>query len=549
MAHTFRSPMTAMMREAAAACREARATGAPIDEVGAMRAERLARPARRTVLAGIAATTATAIAPSRSLAIGKPRVAIIGGGLAGLNCAYLLWKRAGVAATVFEWKNSLGGRVQTLRNYFINNQIAEQHGEFISVRHKATLDLAREFGLTLWNTDATPPGKKNAYRFDGKLYSQADLNADWRSFGWKLFHHAVRLVPNANYRNYSKTAYEWDHMSVSEWVEQYVPGGGASWFGKLCLSVVLDEYGGPPDEQSALNLVYNLGYDGSSGDGYQPKRYPQLFGSNEKWQIRDGNDQLVTGLAARLPEGGVRLEHRLVGLRENNDRTYTCTFARDQGTVEHVADHVVIAIPFTTLREVDLDRVQFSALKRLAIKTLPLGNNAKIQIQVAGSPWRRDGYNGDLLSLEGAQSGWDGSFFQQAKRPGATEIYLALPGGREGKGLAAKYGLKFGRYQGPAPSELVADSLSDLEQTFPGITDAWARGPRLAWVNDGNIDPHLLGAWSQYNVGQYTGFSGVEKLQEGNVHFAGEHTSLEFQGFMEGALRSGGRAAREILGS
>jgi monoamine oxidase len=396
--------MTAMMREAAAACREARATGAPIDEVGAMRAERLARPARRTVLAGIAATTATAIAPSRSLAIGKPRVAIIGGGLAGLNCAYLLWKRAGVAATVFEWKNSLGGRVQTLRNYFINNQIAEQHGEFISVRHKATLDLAREFGLTLWNTDATPPGKKNAYRFDGKLYSQADLNADWRSFGWKLFHHAVRLVPNANYRNYSKTAYEWDHMSVSEWVEQYVPGGGASWFGKLCLSVVLDEYGGPPDEQSALNLVYNLGYDGSSGDGYQPKRYPQLFGSNEKWQIRDGNDQLVTGLAARLPEGGVRLEHRLVGLRENNDRTYTCTFARDQGTVEHVADHVVIAIPFTTLREVDLDRVQFSALKRLAIKTLPLGNNAKIQIQVGRellSTGQKTGRDGDLPCAAG----------------------------------------------------------------------------------------------------------------------------------------------------
>jgi monoamine oxidase len=549
MRRSFHSPITSLLREAGAACRESRATGAPLDEIGPIRAERLAAPARRTVLAGAAAAAAAAFMPTRSLAIGRPRVAIIGGGLAGLCCAYTLWKKAGIAARIFEWNNHAGGRIQTLRDYFINNQITEQHGEFISVGHVATLGLAREFGLGLWNTDASPPDKKNIYRFGGKLYSQADVNADWQSFGWKIFRHAVRLAPNANYRNYSKTAYEWDHMSVPEWIERYVPGGIAGRFGGLCVSAVLDEYGGPPDEQSALNLVYLLSYDSSSDTGYQPMRYPQLYGSNEKWQIRDGNDQLITGLVARLPEGTVRLEHRLVALRENSDRTYTCTFAHDHATVEYEADQVVLAIPFTTLREVDVDHVQFSPLKRLAIATLPLGNNVKIQIQVAGSPWWRDGYDGCLLSGGAPQGGWDGSFFQKAKRPRATEIYLALPGGLEGKNLAAKYGMKFGHYQGPAPADLVGDTLSHLERTFPGITEAWHQGPGLAWVNDGNIDPHLRGAWSQYNVGQYTGFSGVEKEAEGNIHFAGEHTSLEYQGFMEGAVRSGIRAAQEILDS
>jgi len=546
MRRSFRSPLTAMMREADAACREARATGAPIDEIGAMRLERLASPARRTVLAGAASAAAAAFLPTRSFAIGKPRVAIVGGGLAGLCCAYDLWKKAGIAAKVFEWNNRAGGRVQTLRDYFINNQTTEQHGESISVGHTATLSLAREFGLSLWNTDATPHGKRNAYRFDGRPYTQMDLNADWQSFGWKLFHHAVRLVPNANYRNYSKTAYEWDHMSVPEWIEQYVPGGTASQFGGVCLSAVLDEYGGPPDQESALNLVYLLGFDGS---GYQPTQHPQLYGSNEKWQIQGGNDQLITGLVARLPEGTVHFEHRLVALRENSDRSYTCTFARDRALMEFEADQVVLAIPFTTLREVDLDHVHFSSLKRLAINTLPLGNNVKIQIQVDGSPWRRDNYNGDLLCGGAPEGGWDGSFFENAKRQGATEIYVSLPGGREGQNLAAKYGLKFGHYQGPAPLDLVTDTLSDLERTFPGITEAWRQGPRLAWVNDGNIQPQLLGAWSQYNIGQYTGFSGIEKEAEGNIHFAGEQTSLEFQGYMEGAVRSGERAAREILGS
>jgi monoamine oxidase len=537
-----------MMREAYAAYREAHATGAPVDEVGAIRAGRLAKPARRTVLAGAASVAATVLLPTRSLAIGQPRIAIIGGGLAGLRCAYELWKEAGIAARVFEWNDHVGGRVETLRDYFVNNQITEQHGEFISSEHSATLRLAQEFGLDLWNTNAYPPHEQDTYRFEGERYTQADLNADWQSFGWKLFRHAVTLAPHANYQSYSQKAYEWDHMSVPEWIERYVPGGTGSRFGRLCLSDVISEYGGPPDAQSALNLIYILGYDTSRYNGYQPIHYPVLAGTNEKWHIRGGNDQLATGLATRLPDGAIRLNHRLVALLENSDGSFSCTFARDHATVEFEADHVVLAIPFTTLREVDLDRVHFSPLKRRAIETLPLGNNVKIQIQVAGSPWRRDGYTGDMLSGGAPQGGWDGSFYQEAKKQGATEIYVALPGGRDGKRLARKYGMKFGDYEGPAPANLVSDTLSELERTFPGITEAWRDGPQLAWVNDGNIDPHLRGAWSQYNVGQYTGFSGIEKVPEGNIHFAGEHTSLEFQGFMEGAVRSGARAAREILG-
>ena len=72
-------------------------------------------------------------------------------------------------------------------------------------------------------------------------------------------------------------------------------------------------------------------------------------------------------------------------------------------------------------------------------------------------------------------------------------------------------------------------------------------GPKLAHYHDGNLDPHLYGAWSQYNVGQYTGFSGIEPVREGNIHFAGEHTSLESQGFIEGAVETGERVAAEIL--
>jgi len=57
----------------------------------------------------------------------------------------------------------------------------------------------------------------------------------------------------------------------------------------------------------------------------------------------------------------------------------------------------------------------------------------------------------------------------------------------------------------------------------------------------------LGGAYAQYRVGQYTGFSGVEGTQEGSIHFAGEHTSPDFQGFMEGAVTTGERATAEMM--
>ena len=60
-------------------------------------------------------------------------------------------------------------------------------------------------------------------------------------------------------------------------------------------------------------------------------------------------------------------------------------------------------------------------------------------------------------------------------------------------------------------------------------------------------DPYLLGSYSCWRVGQYTQFAGYEGVRQGPIHFAGEHRSLEFQGYMEGAAREGARAAREII--
>ena len=121
----------------------------------------------------------------------------------------------------------VGGRCETLRGYFAGGQNAELHAEFISSEHAMMRSLVTRFGLTLSNEDKVDAGDLSTYWFNGVRYTQTDLNADWRDWGWKLFRHAGHEAPwpTRSDKHNSATAQAWDAMSVSEWVEAHVPGG------------------------------------------------------------------------------------------------------------------------------------------------------------------------------------------------------------------------------------------------------------------------------------------------------------------------------------
>jgi monoamine oxidase len=531
-----------MLREAHGACAEATIRQAPIDGVSEQRAQE--RRNRREFLQGagstLAATALMGLVPQAARGSSQPRIVIVGAGLAGLRCAHKLWQERGLVSTVYEWDDRIGGRVETLRDFFANGQIVEQHGEFISSEHSSLRRLAHRFGLHLENAEKAPPNTEDTYWFNGGYYTQRQLNHDWHKFGWKIFNSAVKQVPFPTlYNNYNTTGFQWDHMSVVDWIEQNVPGGMNSPFGRLCYEVTLSEYGGPPEQQSALNLVYTLGYDGSiqSGNGYQPKNSPVLSGTDELYHVRGGNDQIIQGLVSELPEGSVLTGQQLLALKLNSDGSYACTFQSGSSTMDVSADHVVLAIPFTALRNADLSRAGLSALKIRAIQNLQLGTTAKIQMQFTSRVWNAGGFTGGEYADNGAAVGWECTNYQR----GETGILINFPAGAQAAAMPAKYGLT--QDEQVAPPALVADTLSFLEPIFPGITAAFNG---LAYAGFGILDPRLGGAWSQYNIGQYTDFGGYEGVQEGNIHFAGEHTSIDFQGYMEGALRSGERVAREI---
>jgi monoamine oxidase len=96
---------------------------------------------------------------------------------------------------------------------------------------------------------------------------------------------------------------------------------------------------------------------------------------------------------------------------------------------------------------------------------------------------------------------------------------------------------------GPAEPVLVRRFLRQLQPVLPGGAAHWNG---RAWLDHWAAHPWTHGSYAYRGPGHYTRFAGYEGVPEGTIHFAGEHTSLNFQGYMEGAVRSGRRAAREI---
>src|SRR5262249_1952945 len=144
------------------------------------------------------------------------------------------------------------------------------------------------------------------------------------------------------YNNFTVRGAELDQMSITDWINQTVPGGLSSPLGQLLEVAYTIEYGAECDVQSALNLIYLLGY-------ISPGQFTVFGQSNEKYHVRGGNDQIVTQLA-RLLGSQITTGQALVALRRNPDGTYTLTFQTSDQVTDVTADHLVLALPFSILK-------------------------------------------------------------------------------------------------------------------------------------------------------------------------------------------------------
>jgi len=489
-----RTPLFAALRRAVTLAARPQ-HGPPLDE----RADP-ARLTRRTLLTGAAALAAAPAFATPRITRADARIAVVGGGLAGLVAAHRLVEAGAGRVTLYEANTRTGGRVLSGRDILGPGVICELGGSFINAEHADMLALAREFGLALEDGAA-----------ESELFGTCFIAGHHRSLR-EIAEASSGFLPRLEaMRAASDEAKEaLDRQSAAQILDSL---GVAGWLRSLLDIGLTQEMGLEPDRMSALYLIESF-----APDPAQPRR--GLFSSDQRFQIAGGNDRVPAELAARLGPR-IRTGHRLVALRARGS-AYALTFDRDR---EALADFVVLALPLTTLRQVDLG-IALPPLTRRAIRETTYGTNAKLFAGLNARPWRATGRSGECLNDLGAQTAWEDHGGPGAGAGGMT----IFAGGRTGVGFAA------GRAADRARSATAA-----LDAALPGAAAAFnGRASRMNWPGN----PYVGGSYSCFAPGQWTGFSDAFG-PAGRVVFAGEHTSAH-SGYMDGAANSGRVAAEAV---
>ena len=523
-AQTCRTPLLSSLRRlmGLASCAD-RPGSAPVDEL-AERAREQAVSRREwlktsgVLLAGHRPVRKKPERPKRSpLADARgPRIAIVGAGLAGLRAAHVL-KQAGIRARLFTAEERLGGRVSSMRDLLAPGLTAELGGEFIDSGHEEILSLVKEFGLELLDLDReTLP---EAYYFGGEFLGERQLIAAFRPLVARIRADLHGLPASVSAFAPHPGYVRLDRMSIAEYLRSAEVSGLAA---DLIRSAYLAEDGLELERQSALNLVTQIGTN--------LRRGLELYGaSDERYKVRDGNQRIVERLAAEVIDQ-VEWNQRLAAIRSRGAGFVLSFQSASAPSVEVTADLVILAVPFTLLRQVELN-VPLPAIKRRAINELAYGTNTKLLLGMSERVWRSQGFNGEAYSDEPFAVCFDNAALQTgAGTAGGTTVYL---GGDAA--VAAGRGSAYDQARSVLPG---------LERVFPRVTARFnGKAARAYWPGD----PFVQASYSTYSVGQTTSIGGTQGPPAGNLFFAGEHCDHPDLGYMNGAAKTGRLAAQGAI--
>jgi monoamine oxidase len=433
------------------------------------------------------------------------RVLVAGAGLAGLAAARALEER-NADVTVVDARDRVGGRVWTIRDGFRHRQFAEGGADLIESEQDAVLDLARSLGLHPVRIFRTGFGYYGPDRH-GHLTTQK-LVGGMRD-AMEPLHTLMHDYEVGEQRWDGAVARHLGRQSVAEWLDRT----GAPAQVRARMRGLRGLFLADPEDLSLLSLVDFFATAGAPGAG-------------EMYRLKEGNDRLAVEMAKRLKRPP-RLRTIFRGARQTNGRV-SVSLESDSGLTSADTDFLVVAIPASTVRDVAFEP-ELPEPQREAFTRLKYGPATRLLVQTSTRFWKRPGQPVAFGTDQPIGAVWDGNE-QQRGKPGILSFLAGGNGSRELQDIIRDEGLKtvvtrvgWMRKRGAPPSRVLAS------RTVVWENDPWARGGYA--VFDTAFDP-LLRDWLARPVGR--------------VVFAGEHTSRRGQGYMNGAIESGRRAAAEV---
>lgn len=457
--------------------------------------------------------------PEQNVAHGaSPRIAIIGAGIAGLNAAYHL-HREGIRADVYEASHRVGGRILSSKNLLVRGSVTELGGELIDSTHADILSLAHGFELEL--IDLADPSHEHLYEtyfFNNRAFRENDVVREIRSVLPRISAD-VSLLRSSDAAIAETALIKYDRFSIESYFSHI---GLTGWIRSFLETAFVAENGLELGEQSSLNFLYIVGTEISDN------RFSVYGTSDERYRIKGGNQQIPDRIAALL---GDRIfdGHVLESIKQIGS-TYSLSFKTQSASIDVAADVVILAIPFTLLRNVNID-VPVPHMVRRMINELRYGSNGKVVVGFERPFWNDFQSSGTIFSDLSLQLSWDNTAMQNVEGGGLT----FFSGGSTNRAIGAM-----------KKNDAVSMLLDQLRKVWPSSAQIrHGRFERIQWSDM----PFALGSYSSFAPNQWGAFQGIlsRSFMNGTLYFAGEHCSDEFRGYMNGAAASGRYAARKIL--
>ncbi|GAA5007138.1 FAD-dependent oxidoreductase [Streptomyces siamensis] len=488
-----------------------------------------ARLSRRSILGGAAATgvalTGVTAGPAAAATTAREAdVAVVGGGLAGLTAARDL-VAAGRSVVVLEARDRVGGRVVNLK--LPNGGVTEGGGEFIGPTQDRIKALADSLGVTTFTTYNTgknllyKDGKRTPYATDGLLGSVPPVDLAGLANAAVVqaeLDDMAKQVPVAAPWTAAK-AVEWDKQTFESWLNAKAVVPSAKFLIDVaCTSV----FSAQPRELSLLFVLFYIAAAGNESSPGTLERLTETANGAQESRFVGGSQQVPVKLAATLGDRVV-LGAPVRSITLSGGRYLV---AADGTTV--TARRVVVALPPPLAARIAYDPLLPADRDQLC-QRLPMGSIGKA-IAVYDTPfWRADGLNGQVVSDTGTvRSTFDNS------PPDAS--YGALMGFIEADEMRAS--------DSATVDEVKAAVLKDYAVYFGDKAKSPTSFVLQRWDNEG----YSRGGPVAYAPpGVLTEYGPALRRPVGGIHWAGTETSTYWNGYMDGAVRSGERVAKEVL--
>jgi len=240
-------------------------------------------------------------------------------------------------------------------------------------------------------------------------------------------------------------------------------------------------------------------------------------------KIRGGNDLLPRAMAVRL-RSPIAYGCIVQSIRQEPQQIEVSV---ENATGQHriAADAVICTIPFSVLAKIEIVPA-LSLAKRSILAQMRYTTATKVAFKTRKRPWEREGLSG-FAQLDTMAEIWSPRGNDQGES-GVLQLYQQgeLATAMDAMGAVDRHAFASGT----------------IERVFPGTTEIIDEVFEYSWQRD----PWARGAYGIAASGQLYAWKEHLARPEGRIHFAGEHTSLEYAAWIEGAVRSGYRAAEEV---